>query len=210
MLTGIDVPTLRDVWATAPYLHDGSAATLEAAITAHTGLGATAADITSVASYLHEIGGDEGNAPAPASSGAGLLASYFSGTALAGNALLTRIEAPNFDWGSGQPGTGLPGDQFSVRWSGTVTVPTSGNYRFRTNSDDGVRLWVNGTQRINNWTDHGPTTDTSSSFKLNAGQRVSITLEFYENGGGAVMQLQWLRPNSSTYVAIPESSLNTN
>ena len=26
-LTGIDPPTLRDVWATAPYLHDGSAAT---------------------------------------------------------------------------------------------------------------------------------------------------------------------------------------
>ncbi len=30
---------LRDVWATAPYLHDGSAATLEAAIKAHSGLG---------------------------------------------------------------------------------------------------------------------------------------------------------------------------
>ena len=34
-LTGIDVPTLRDVWATAPYLHDGSAPTLEAAVRAH-------------------------------------------------------------------------------------------------------------------------------------------------------------------------------
>lgn len=28
-LTGFDTPTLRGVWATAPYLHDGSAATLE-------------------------------------------------------------------------------------------------------------------------------------------------------------------------------------
>jgi mono/diheme cytochrome c family protein len=28
---GIDIPTLRDVWSTAPYLHDGSAATLDAA-----------------------------------------------------------------------------------------------------------------------------------------------------------------------------------
>ncbi len=34
-LTGIDVPTLRDVWATAPYLHDGSAATLGDAVRAH-------------------------------------------------------------------------------------------------------------------------------------------------------------------------------
>ena len=34
-LTGIDTPTLRDVWATAPYLHDGSAPTIADAITAH-------------------------------------------------------------------------------------------------------------------------------------------------------------------------------
>ncbi len=32
-LLGIDVPTLRGVWSTAPYLHDGSAATLEEVFT---------------------------------------------------------------------------------------------------------------------------------------------------------------------------------
>jgi YVTN family beta-propeller protein len=64
-LTGIDVPTLRDVWATAPYLHDGSAATLEAAISAHTTLSIPAADVPKLAAYLREIGSDEGPAPAP-------------------------------------------------------------------------------------------------------------------------------------------------
>ncbi len=62
-LTGFDVPTLRDVWSTAPYLHDGSAATLDAAISAHTTLGVSAADATSIAAYLREIGSDEGAAP---------------------------------------------------------------------------------------------------------------------------------------------------
>ncbi len=37
-LLGIDVPTLRDVWATGPYLHRGSAATLGEAIRAHAGM----------------------------------------------------------------------------------------------------------------------------------------------------------------------------
>ena len=37
-LTGIDPPTLRDVWATAPYLHDGSAVTLADAVRAHTNI----------------------------------------------------------------------------------------------------------------------------------------------------------------------------
>jgi len=207
-LAGIDVPTLRDVWATAPYLHDGSAPTLEAAINAHAGLTATAAEVTNLAAYLREIGGEEGNAPTPATTGAGLLGSYYAGTALAGTALAQRIEAVNFSW-TGVPAIGVPADKFSVRWTGTVTIPTSGSYRFRTISDDGVRLWVNGTQRINNWTDHGSTTDTSSSFSLGSGKR-SITLEYYDNGGGATMQLQWLRPGTSTYVAVPASALNTN
>ena len=33
-LTGIDTPTLRDAWASTPYLHDGSAATIEDAVRA--------------------------------------------------------------------------------------------------------------------------------------------------------------------------------
>ncbi len=208
-LSGIDVPTLRDVWATAPYLHDGSAATLEAAITAHAGLVATTTEVNNLAAYLREIGSEEGNAPTPATSGAGLLGSYYAGTALAGTPLAQRIEAVNFSWGTARPAIGVPADGYSVRWSGTLTVPTSGSYRFRTVSDDGVRLWVNGTQRINNWTDHGVTTNTSSAFNLTAGRR-SITLEYYDRSGGATIQLQWLRPGTSTYVAVPAASLNTN
>jgi YVTN family beta-propeller protein len=207
-LSGIDVPTLRDVWATAPYLHDGSAATLQAAVKAHGGLAISDADATRVATYLRETGNEESSAPRRSSSGAGLTGSYFGGTALAGAALTTRIETVDFDWGTGQPSTGVPADSFSVRWTGTLTVPSTGSYRFQTVSDDGVRLWVGGTQRINNWTDHGPTTDTSAAVSLTAGQRVSITLEYYENGGGAVVRLLWLPPGAATYVPIPAAQLN--
>jgi YVTN family beta-propeller protein len=209
-LAGIDVPTLRDVWATAPYLHDGSAATLDAAVQAHQGIGIGSTDLANLVAYLREIGPDEASAPAPATSGAGLAGRYFNNMTLSGTPVLTRTEAVNFDWGNGAPGIGVNANQFSVRWTGTVTIPTTGSYTFRTNSDDGVRLWVNGTQRINNWTDHAPTLNTSSSLSFTAGQRISITLEYYENGGGAVMQLQWLTPGAGSYVAIPASRLNTN
>jgi hypothetical protein len=73
-----------------------------------------------------------------------------------------------------------------------------------------VRLWVNGSRIINNWTDHGTTTNTSGSVGLTAGQRVPITLEYYERGGGAVIQLAWRRPGTSSYVTIPAANLNTN
>ncbi len=62
-LLGLDTPTLRDVWATAPYLHDGSAATLEAAITAHNGVSLTTTDLQKLVAYLQQIGSEESSAP---------------------------------------------------------------------------------------------------------------------------------------------------
>src|SRR4029077_14927107 len=64
-LTGIDVPTLRDVWATAPYLHDGSAATIAAAITAHNGVSLGSTDLANLAAYVEQIGAQESAAPTP-------------------------------------------------------------------------------------------------------------------------------------------------
>jgi YVTN family beta-propeller protein len=64
-LTGIDVPTLRDAWATAPYLHDGSAATLSAAITAHGGISLSGTELQNLVAYVEQTGAQEGAAPTP-------------------------------------------------------------------------------------------------------------------------------------------------
>jgi PA14 domain len=130
--------------------------------------------------------------------------------ALGGAALLTRTEAVNFDWGNAAPGPGVPADNFSARWTGFVTMPAAGSYVLRTHSDDGVRLWVAGSRRINNWTDHGPTYNTTTSLTFSAGQKVPVTLEYYERGGGAVIRLEWRPPGASSYVAIPLDRLSVN
>jgi YVTN family beta-propeller protein len=54
-LTGLDVPTLRGLWATAPYLHDGSAATISDAIRVHSGVSLAAADLSNLAAYLNNL-----------------------------------------------------------------------------------------------------------------------------------------------------------
>lgn len=56
-LTGLDTPSLVGAWATAPYLHDGSAATLQDAIRAHTrtGVTLTAAEVENLARFVREI-----------------------------------------------------------------------------------------------------------------------------------------------------------
>jgi hypothetical protein len=108
--------------------------------------------------------------------------------------LLKRLDPMvNFNWGAESPDPAVPADNFMVRWTGQVEAPTTATYTFYTQTDDGVRLWVNNEQLIDNWTDHSNTQD-SGSIRLTAGQRYDIQLEYYENGGDAVCQLLWSTP----------------
>jgi cytochrome c peroxidase len=47
---------LRGVWAGAPYLHDGSAATLSDAVSAHEGITVTPFELDRLSSYLQAVG----------------------------------------------------------------------------------------------------------------------------------------------------------
>jgi len=206
-LTGIDIPTLRDVWSSAPYLHDGSAPTLDAAVTAHSGVVLNAGDLNNLVAYLREIGSEEVSAPAP---GSGLQGQYFNNKKLTGAPVLTRIEAVDFSWGTAAPGPGVHSDLFSTRWTGTLEVPATGNYFFQTVSDDGVRLWINNVKLITNWTAHTSTTNTSKKIALVAGQRVPVSLEYFDNNGPAEIRLRWKPPGASAYVAVPVDKLYAN
>ena len=67
---------------------------------------------------------------------------------------------PNIDynWNSGAPGpVGIAATHFSVRWTGAVIPTTTESYTFYTITDDGVRLWINGTLVIDHWPDQGAT-----------------------------------------------------
>ena len=52
---GVDTPTLLGLWATAPYLHDGSAATIADAIQAHFNLAVSPTDADLISQYLLEL-----------------------------------------------------------------------------------------------------------------------------------------------------------
>ncbi|MEZ4331861.1 MAG: DUF1929 domain-containing protein [Myxococcota bacterium] len=58
-----DTPTLRGLWRNAPYLHDGSAATLGDAVEAHAGVSLSAADRSDLVAYLEQIDDAESTAP---------------------------------------------------------------------------------------------------------------------------------------------------
>lgn len=114
---------------------------------------------------------------------------YFSDKNLTTQAFQRQDATIDFDWGSGGPGTGVGSDNFSVRWEGDWSFSTAGTYRFSTTSDDGSRIYVDGSLVVDHWSDHSATTLTGD-VTLTAGTH-RVKVEYYEAGGDASAHVGW-------------------
>jgi glucose/arabinose dehydrogenase len=143
--------------------------------------------------------------------GDGLSGQYFDNRDFT-NGIFTRLDKTvNFEWGLGSPDVRIAPDTFSVKWTGQVQPRYNDTYTFFTTSDDGVRVTVDGQVVIDRLVNQPPTTVNSSGIALRAGQKYNITMEYYENTGGASAKLGWFSssqaqeiiPQSQLYSAIP-------
>ena len=136
---------------------------------------------------------DDSADPAPVlsvvGSGGGLTGFYFANTKLEGEPMVADeqevgIESRPVEW---------PNLNWSVRWLGEIQATQTGTYTITTISDDGVRLWLNGKQRIDDWNVHGV---KENSFKVDmvAGQKYPVRLEYFQGGFDAEVQLKWTNP----------------
>lgn len=125
----------------------------------------------------------------PATSAGEWYAEYFNNVSLTGGPVLTRYETGlHFEWGNGSPGAGIPVDNFSARFTRDQWFD-GGAYRFSYRSDDGLRLWVDDLLVIDDWRDHEAIWRTVDHVVAAGTHRVRV--EYYERGGGAVMQVAW-------------------
>lgn len=113
---------------------------------------------------------------------------FFNNPTLSGNPDAVRdVDQINFDWGAGSPSPGTIGvDRFSARCAATLDIP-AGRYRFSLTVDDGGRLWVNNHLLIDAWKEQPATTYPGEIYL--PGGPTPIAIEYYENGGNAVLKL---------------------
>jgi len=135
----------------------------------------------------------------------GLAAAYYNNIDFTGTSVTRTDPMIDFTWGAGSPDPAIGVDTFSARWTGQIEAPSTGTFTFYTQSDDGVRLWVNGTRIVNNWTNHR-TIENSGTIALTAGQRYDIQMDYYENTGSATARLLWSGPSVAKAV-VPSSRL---
>ena len=138
--------------------------------------------------------------------GTGLYGEYFGTRALTQRKLVRTDPTIDFAWGSGSPAAGIGADNFSVRWMGWIRPKVDGNTTFTTLSDDGVRLWVDGSLVINNWTTHPPTENAGVAIGLKAGRKYDIKLEYFEQSGSSTIKLFWAAPGLAKEI-IPAKQL---
>ncbi len=97
-------------------------------------------------------------------------------------------------------------DNYGQRWSGWITAPETGNYRFYIACDDNAQLWIStddrrdnralravetGWRASRNWPTSNTDESTSAQISMVAGQRYYIELLHKEGGGGDNAAITW-------------------
>jgi beta-glucosidase len=122
----------------------------------------------------------------------GLSAEYFQGTHLQGQPVVSRTDPQiDFNWSEG-PGGGLK-ENFSVRWSGTLTPAISGDYLIGFTGTDAFHFWLDNQLIGESWYSDTSKTRTKS-VHLEAGHSYAVKVELSQQGSTGLAKLVWHMP----------------
>ena len=93
--------------------------------------------------------------------------------------------------GTGSPdaSVGVPQENFSVRWTGTILPPKKGTYSFHVDSDGVVKVFVNGQLVADKNTPKRE--KVSDRIKLDGGQPVEVKIDYVHATGGSSLHVTW-------------------
>jgi beta-glucosidase len=126
----------------------------------------------------------------------GLKAEHFDNDDLKGKSTSSGTE-PNaaFTWF-------VPERSTSIRWTGFIKAPESGEYRFRFASQNGYRVFVDGKSVVEEWGVGDAPSIASGAISLEAGKVYPIRVEGFQRGLRGDQQLVWSLPSDATGPAV--------
>jgi beta-glucosidase len=97
----------------------------------------------------------------------GLTAEYFRNRDLSGEPETLRTDARiAFGFLADRLPPWAEAQGFAARWTGNFTSQDTGNYQFELKGEGGVRLWIDGIQRIDDWKESGGASRQPRTFTL--------------------------------------------
>jgi beta-glucosidase len=124
----------------------------------------------------------------------GLRGDYFRGAEFAPPSVSNRTDPEvNFTW-QARPLPAIDGD-FSVRWSGMLQAPVTGEYEVGFSGTGSFRVWFN-EQLVGEAAFAGSGKTVSTRIQLRAGATYPVRIESGQKGPGGHARLLWHRPDS--------------
>ncbi len=125
----------------------------------------------------------------------GILGEYFDAPQVTNQSALRKMQIdsrPFFNWQYGSPDESvIEVNTFAVRWSGFIKPEKSAYYTFKTLSDDGVRLSINGDKLIDRWGLVNLEYTASEPVYLEAGVFYPLVLEYQQQPLNSLVYLFW-------------------
>lgn len=123
----------------------------------------------------------------------GLKGDYYDGVNFEryiGTKIDTKID---YYWLWTPPFVGMNPNKCSVRWTGRLMAPETGEFIFSASVDDGVRVWVGDVQIIDNWKLNNMA-HSKGSFEMEAGKYYDLKVEYFNAMAEAEITLFWELP----------------
>ena len=124
----------------------------------------------------------------------GLKGEYYTGTNFE-QKVLTRIDPQiQFNWLDSSPAPGIPHSYYSIRWTGKLLAPATGEYYFYAKVDDGIRIWVGNQKVMDSWQLNDSKSFTGN-IVLKAGQYYDLRVDYFNDMLEGEIYLYWQRPD---------------
>ena len=102
------------------------------------------------------------------------------------------------NWSVTGPGVGgLGKENYSVRWSGYIKVPSTTTYDITIGADDGYRLLIDGETVADGWTAAAFHSQTVSK-SFSSGKTYKVQVDYYQKGGEARVEFTWKKKGDTS------------
>ncbi|MGW3655741.1 PA14 domain-containing protein [Streptomyces sp. NPDC005151] len=123
---------------------------------------------------------------------------FFANTSFSGTPKKTDCDSViDQNWGTGAPASGLPKDNFGVRWSLTRDFGSGGPFAFTAATRDGIRVYVDGVRKVDIWKNVSTTQKKTVNVTVPKGTH-SLRIDFVNWTGSADVKFAYTPRTTAT------------
>ncbi|WP_329274664.1 fibronectin type III domain-containing protein [Streptomyces sp. NBC_01451] len=123
---------------------------------------------------------------------------FFANTTFSGTPKKTDCDTTIAEnWGANAPAAGLPKDNFGVRWTVTRDFGSGGPFAFTAAAQDGIRVYLDGTIKVNLWKNVTTTQKKTVNLTIPSGKH-TLRIDFAAWTGNANVNFTYTPRTSAT------------